>query len=379
MVKDINKQKSNLFKTKIVKFVLIPLILLILWFGLTVSYIVYLDSSFSLISHNLSQTAFTHLPIGKLEKGNYISGKFVGHEDNLGILSLRFQTFLRPSFQSEDHLLFQIKEVGQKEWYYQNTYRVGTIYDVPFFPFGFPAIKNSKDRAYEFKITSLNGDEDNSIALSNRWQNIAAKYKFTKHEILQSNINFIQFSAEKFISSFERIDVLFSSLIYLLPLLFYLILISPFEKYLSNKLSILGNSKLLRFLLPSYNLSQRYLIVFSDLILVGSILLDGFYLQLGNNFVYLLLPLMWIFTQKYFRFTSRKTFIIGVCFLLFPPVFLMFGLGQIAENMAVWAFLFLFTATIQSLLESNKSPETFDYFPSKSRRNVSKPKNKRDK
>lgn len=379
MTKETNKKKSNIFKRKIVRFIITPLLLLVLWFVSTLSYIIYLDSSFSLISHNLPITIFTHLPSGKLEKGDYISGKFVAHEDNLGILSLRFQTFFRPSYQNEDHLLFQIREVGQDKWYYQNAYRVGTIYDVPFFPFGFPKISNSKGRVYEFRIISLNGDKNNSVALNNRWQNVAAKYKFTKQEILQNKIKLIQFSVEKFTSSFERIDVIFSSLIYLLPLFFYLILISPLEKHLSNKLSILGNSRLLNRLLPSYDISQRYLITLSDSILIGAVLLDGVYLQLENNFVYLLLPSLWIVAQEHFRFTSGKTFKVGIIFLLLPPVFLLFGLGQTAENMAVWAFLFLSTGIIQSIIEVSKSPDKSYRLESISTKSIEKPKKKREK
>ncbi|PJC54312.1 MAG: hypothetical protein CO028_03290, partial [Candidatus Levybacteria bacterium CG_4_9_14_0_2_um_filter_35_21] len=91
--------------------------------------------------------------------------------------------------------------------------------------------------------------------------------------------------------------------------------------------------------------------VIFDVILLGAVLIDGLYLRLGNDFVYLLVPILWIFVQRYFRFTSRKTFIVGISMLLFPPVFLQFNLGQIAENMAVWAYLFLVAGTIQILLE----------------------------
>jgi hypothetical protein len=377
MVKDVNKPKSTLFKRKIVRFVLIPFLLLVLWFGFTVSYIMYLDSSFTLISNTLPSTVFTHLPIGTLEKGEYISGKFVGNNNNLGIISLRFKTFFRPAYENEDHLLFQIKEAGDKKWYYQNTYRVGTIYDVPFFPFGFPIITDSKGKIYEFKVTSLNGNGQNSIALSNRWQNVTAKYKFSKQELLQSKTGLLQFCFEKFISSLSTIDVFFSSSVYLLPLFFYLILISPFEKHLAKRAQYLSNSRLLRFLFPSYRANQRNRIFLADIILLGTVLLDGFYLQLGNTFVYILVPILWILTQEHFSFTSRKTILIGIGFLTFPPIFQFIGLNQIAQNMAIWAFLFLFTGTIQSLLVSNKSSKKVDYLSSKSGGNVSKPKTKR--
>lgn len=362
------KEKINkFFLNKYIKFFIIPFLLLLLWFGLTSSYIIHLDTAFSLLSYNLPKTVFTHLPQDKLEKGDYVSGEFVAQENNLGILSLRFETFLRPAYQNEDLLLFQIKEKGFSNWYYKNIYRDGTIYDVPFFPFGFPIISNSKGKTYEFKIISLKGDNNNSVAVSERWQNIAAKYKFSKTELVQNKTGLLQFSIKKFFSSLETIDVLFSSFVYLLPLFFYLTLLSPLGKYLKKPLIFigrkffnLGNSRFFKFLLPSSKTSDRFLIVFFDGILIGAALIDGFYLQLGNDFIYLLVPILWIFVQKHFGFASRKTFIVGISLLLFPPVFLQFNLGQIAENMAVWAYLFLVAGTIQALMELKSEKQVYE-------------------
>jgi len=358
MKEKVNKQKYNFFISKFIKFTIIPLLLLLLWFGLTCSYIIHLDTAFSLLSYNLPKTVFTHVQQGKLEKGDFVSGEFRAQENNLGILSLRFETFFRPAYKNEDALLFQIKQKDARNWYYENEYRDGLVYDVPFFPFGFPIINDSRGKIYEFRITSLRGDENNSVAMSERWQNIAAKYKFTKQELLQNKTEFLLFSVKKFISSLQTIDVLFSSLVYLLPLFFYLILLSPLGKnlkkpliFIGQKLSGFGRSTFLKFLLPSFKASQRFSIVFFDTVLLGVALIDGLYLQLGNDFVYLLVPILWIFVQRYFRFTSRKTFIVGISFLFFPPIFLQFNLGQIAENMAVWAYLFLVAGTIQLLIE----------------------------
>lgn len=347
MKEKINKQKLGFLLNKFIKFIIIPLSLLFLWFGLTFLYIIHLDTAFSLLSYNLPKTVFTHLPQGKLEKGNYISGEFMAQENNLGILSLRFETFFRPAYLNEDTLVFRIKEKGAKNWYYKNEYRDGLVYDVPFFPFGFPIISNSKDKTYEFKITSLQGDNSNSVAMSERWQNIAAKYKFTKHELLQNKVALLQFSVKKFINSLQTIDVLFSSLIYLLPLFFYLMFLPPLEKYLEKPLVFIGQRKKLQ-------------IVFFDTILLGAALIDGFYLRLGNDFVYLLIPILWIAVQRHFKFNSRKTFIIAIIFLLVPPVFLQFKLGQIAENMAVWAYLFLVAGTIQAMIELKSEKKVYE-------------------
>ena len=343
------KTKNNLFKNKVVKFVVMPFLLLALWFSLTFLYIIHLDTAFSLISYVLPNSVFTHVTYQKLEKGDYIEGEFRASENNLGILSLRFETFFRPAYQNEDKLLFQIKEKGDKNWYYQNTYRDGLIYDVPFFPFGFPIIKDSLGKTYEFKITSLRGDNNNSVALSSRWQNIAAKYKFNKNEILGSRFGIFKFSIRKFFISFLSIDVLFSSFIYFLPLFFYLLLLSPLGKYIQRPFLFLERK--LFDLDKVVKSSRTTSIIFSDFILLGAVLLDGFYLQLGNDFVYLLIPILWIIIQRYFGFTSKKTFIIGISFLLFPPIFLQFNLGQIALNLAVWAYLFLCAGLIQAMME----------------------------
>jgi hypothetical protein len=354
----IKNQGRGFFRSKFIKFAVIPLLLLALWFGLTCLYIIKLDTAFSLLSFNLPKTAFTHLQQEKLQKGNFVSGEFLATENNLGILSFRFETFFRPAYRSEDVLLFQIKEKDSKDWYYQGKYNDGLVYEVPFFPFGFPIIQDSKGKTYEFRITSLKGDEYNSVAVSRRWQNIAAKYKFNKHEILQNNSSFLEFSVKKFTSSFESIDVLFSSFVYLLPFLFYLILLSPLGKYFEKPLTLIGkkfsqfgSSAFLRFLLPSFKSTQRFAIIIFDSILLIVVLIDGLYLRLGNDFVYLLVPILWIFIQRYFGFTSKKTFVVALSFLLFAPVFLQFSLGQIAENMAVWAYLFLVAGTVQILIE----------------------------
>jgi hypothetical protein len=347
MKEKINKREYNLYISKFIKFAIIPLFLLLLWFGLTFLYIIHLDTAFSLLSYNLPKTVFTHLPQDKLEKGNFVSGEFVAQDNNLGILSLRFETFFRPAYQNEDLLLFQLREKGSGNWYYENIYRDGTIYDVPFFPFGFPIINDSRGKIYEFRITSLKGDNSNSVAISQRWQNIAAKYKFTGHELLQNKAEFLQFSVKKFFSSLQTIDVLFSSLVYLLPLFFYLILLSPFGKYLEKSLMLIDR----KFSLTFFKFSQSFSLTFFDAILLGAVLLDGFYLRLGNDFIYLLIPILWIVVQRHLRFTSKKTFIVAIALLLFPPVLLQFNLGQIAENVAVWSYLFLVAGTIQALTE----------------------------
>jgi len=101
----------------------------------------------------------------------------------------------------------------------------------------------------------------------------------------------------------------------------------------------------------SHDPSQQTVSISFDMILLGAALADGLYLQLGNDFVYLLVPTLWVLIQGYFGFTSRKTFLVGIALLLFSPIFLQFNLGQIAEKMGVWAFLFLVAGTIQLVWE----------------------------
>jgi len=178
-----------------------------------------------------SNSDIKNLNYDLFHKAETFKGEFVAQDNNLGIVAVRFETYIRPPYQYEDQLLFKLREKGAKSWYYQNIYRSGLVYDVPFFPFGFPQISNSKGKAYQFEITTLNTNAINKLSISNRKPILQSKYKYIGKELLHNKSEFIRFLIIKFSNAFKTPDVLFSSFIYLLPLLFYLVWISLLEKF----------------------------------------------------------------------------------------------------------------------------------------------------
>jgi len=360
------KEKNRKLSTgKIFRFVIIPLSLLALWLGLTCLYIITFDTSLSVLSYIHGKESFSKLTYNKLLKGDEIAGQFKAVENNLGIVSVKFQTFIRPPYLSEDTLTFKIKEKGVKQWYSQNTYRDGMVYDLPFFPFGFPKIADSKGKTYQFEIQSLNGNQDNAVALSNRGQNLFSKYQVSKTLLLHDRKEFCIFIIKKFVSAMLTSDVRFSSFIYLLPFLFYLLWISPFgrkvvdplTKKISRIATKIANDKFLKPFMPIFELTKDIVAHNLHWIIIFVVLIDIFIIQLTNDTVYLVIIGLWIATLRAYKIDSRTTFILALILLIIPPIFLFLKDGATAEKAAIWAYIFLIAGVVQSLMELKSSKE----------------------
>ena len=356
MEKDIKKLLKD---RKFIRYAFNPLALLLLWVVLTVLYVITFDTSFSIWSYNHPNADFTKLTFNPLYKGTEIAGQFKAQDNNLGIVSIRFQTFIRPPYSLEDHYLFKLKEIGAKNWYYENTYRSGLVYDVPFFPFGFPQITNSKGKTYEFQIISLNGNSINALEISSRKPILVSKYKYSGHELLQNKKELINFIFIKFYNAFHNPDLIFSSFIYLLPFLFYLAWISFLEntlKPITNRISSMIR-KLERnpYFGPVIRLIKKIFIHNLDYFLVFVVSVDIFVIQLTNDVVYLVIAALWIATLKVNKQDSSKSFIVGIVLIVLCPLFLALKSEPTAEKSGAWSFVFLAVGMLQLLFESKKN------------------------
>jgi hypothetical protein len=350
------KEKIKYFNKNIKRIIYMSIILVLLglWLVLTVLYVVNSDTSFSIWSYGHQRSDFTKLTFSPLYKGSKISGQFVAQDKNLGIVSVRFQTFIRPPFSLEDRYLFKIKEKSAKQWYYTNIYRSGFIYEIPFFPFGFPQIADSKGKSYQFEITSLNGNSVNALEISPSEPILQSKYKYSGHELLQNKVELIKFLIIKFTNAFKTPDVIFSSFIYSLPLILYITWILFLEKStrpITNKLKTITARSENAFVEPSVRLFKKMFIVNLDYLVVLLVLVDILILQLPNDFVYLIVAVLWIAMLKIYKENCKKTFIVGVAFIALCPLFLTFKLEPIAEQFGAWAFMFLLTGVIQLFFE----------------------------
>jgi len=171
---------------------------------------------------------------------------------------------------------------------------------------------------------------------------------------LHNKKEFLNFIFIKFSNAFKTPDVIFTSFIYFLPFLFYLIWISvlgkimkPITDRIKGIIGRLENT----FLGPFINLFKKKFIYNLDYFLILVVLVDVLIVQLTNDFVYLIVATLWVATLKVYREDNRKSFIVALIFIALCPVFLVLKSEPTAEQFGAWAFMFLVAGTIQALIE----------------------------
>lgn len=356
------KRSNTIWRSKWVIWGLIPILLLGLWFAMTFWYIVKFDQSFLVLSYNHNKESFTQLTHDRLVKGEKLVGEFTAHEDNLGIVALRFKSFQRIPYKNEDTLVFRIKEKGQKDWYYVNQYRSGFVYDVPFLPFGFPLIADSQGKTYNFELESLNGNQVNGVALSTRQPFIASKYQFDKATLQRDYKALLEFSSKKFFNSFTTIDIGYSSFVFSLPLLLYLFWISPARRKVvepamtafSNKVDIYGRKLLGEKYTYVENVSNGFVSYYLLIFILAIILIDIIILQIYNDLLYVVIAVIWFFLMKAHKLEGKSTIIIGLVLLILAPIYLQLNITNTAEKAGAWAFILICVGIFQILFELKK-------------------------
>lgn len=338
----------------------IPVLLIALWIFLTVYYIFNNSFSLSVISYSHSKNNFVNFSTYRIFAGHKVTGEFNAQENYLGIVTVSFATFNQVSYADEDTLLFRIKEAGAKQWYYQNTYRSGLIYEVPIYPFGFPRVVNSKGKNYVFEIESLNGSNLNAVAL-NSWEPVlVTRYQIPKTELLKSKINLAEFFLRRFLVSFGDRGVIFFSFVYFLPFLFYLILyFSPIKKIIESilirfrkKTTLFVNAHpVLRPFADIYSILKNKIIGNLDSVVFIVVIVNIFFVPIINDLALIVVAALWLYLAKIYKNTSRRSFLVGIFLILLCPVILYFRFEDITKKSAVWAFMFLVAGTIQALLE----------------------------
>jgi hypothetical protein len=324
------------------------IILFLLGSLLTFFYIKNSDTSFSIWSYSHPASSISNVNYDLFRKGETFKGEFVAKDNNLGIVSIRFQTYIRPPYKDEDHLLFKFKEKGSSEWYYTNVYRTGLVYDIPFFPFGFPQIADSKGKNYEFQITPLNTDKTNQISISKRYPILQTKYKYSGHELLRNPNELRKFLIIKFTNAFKTPDLIFATFIYFLPFIFYLIwfMVSWKMNFIVRKGKVY------------YGKSKTYpfgALVDLDNFLFLLMLLDIFILQIKDDAAYLIILVLWVMCADICGYKSKRSFIFALILIALCPLLLLFKAQPTAEKSAAWAFVILSAGLIQLFIEQRKN------------------------
>ena len=318
----------NVKRNKLVRYVVIPTILILFWI---ISSILFSSGvPFSVITQN-SKISFFEKTNYYLFKNALIKGQFLAKENNLGIVSIRFVPHQAIPYDEEDTLIFKIKEKGTAKWYSQNFYRSGLIYGSSLFPFGFPVISNSKNKEYQFLLISLYGNRENAIALSFLQPNVVISYQIPKQEIFKNPHTFLQFIYKKLQTTYATLNLFLNSTFFLLPLFIYFILIVfPISKISISPIKL-----------------QLFVLI---LALYDSIFIVQTYIGLT-----LIILGLWIVLVIRKKVEIRRTYLVTLFFLFATMTALLFGFSTIGAKLAFWSYLYLFVCLVQSIFILRKS------------------------
>jgi hypothetical protein len=311
-------------------------------------YVLIIDSSFLVYSFPHDNSAIKNFSQKPLLKGEKFEGEIVSIEKGLGIISLRFKSSKRIPYKDEDVIVFRVKEKGSSQWYHESTYKSGLIYDVPFLPFGFPVIQDSKGKTYQFELESLKGNVKNGVVLDTRAPIVISKYKQNKAQVLSNLSSFSEFIIKKFFNSIKIVDVYFSSIVFLLPFIFHVLWSIGYIK-LNNKNKESFYAYINNFLSRIDNTFSTYPFILISIPLI-LICIDVLFLQVLNDLLYIVISVLWIVIFKRYKLVYKYTMFLAIS-LLFIAALLELGNILAAEKAATWSFTFLVILFIQIVLE----------------------------
>ncbi|HYK07929.1 MAG TPA: hypothetical protein VEW42_00345 [Candidatus Eisenbacteria bacterium] len=335
----------------------VPVLLFFIWFAGAL--FANPQGGFTTLIYPHSNKEYTHLPKDNiLLKGTKVIGEFVSQEDNLGIVTIHVSRSLVAQPDEPLYLKFHIKEVGTQNWYYENIYNVGSLREDESIVFGFPKIGSSKGKIYEFELLSLNGDKTNAIAIINGHDSFVTRYIFSKKEISGKKLYMVM-PYKKIVSVFMYPQVLLSTSIFILPLVYYILFmllytsrhIAFFLSQLSGKtLKGVGvGSKNTNFLLQNY-LKRSFLGSFTITLITA----DIFLLQSIYYGIALGLLGFWIIAIVKDKISLKISLLFALLFLLLSELDIV--LGNIAQEnkTSMWAYFFLVIAVAQIIWRNRK-------------------------
>lgn len=340
----------------------IPFILIGFWIGASI-FTINPETAFTALRTEYEKSSFLKYKSTDLYKGDFVSASFVAAENNLGTVSVRFNTLFRDNY---DWLIFRIKEAGHPDWLYDNKYKVDQFQPDALFPFGFPIIKDSKNKKYYFEIESTAGKAGDAVAVSSKSPIFISKYQFTRLEIMSGYKKTLLFLAKKTINSFDNFNFLITSLVYLLPLLIYLLLcFSLSYKPVKSKINTSKNNHKQIHNISLFNIIKADFVARQAKLSARSLLLHPIFFIYGliitlfilfnrqkNGFSELILLVCGIFVLRLLRTSSKESFIIALAILVLCPFLFAAKFLVPAENASLWAYIFLVVGTIQAIWET---------------------------
>lgn len=329
----------RIFVNPITKWVLIPFVLLLFWLTLSMLYGSY--KSVSVLQYIQNQNSKNNFFSKKLFREQKLTGDFIAKDNHLGIIAVGFSNVPRVDYNSEDLILFRIREKNNNKWLYENTYRSGAFVSYDYYPFGFKEISDSKGKEYIFEIISNQGNNKNALETKNYNPVYLIKYKYPKREIFGSFSALGKFIVEKLITFFTNFELLLSSVVFLLPFIFYMtwtiLSIKKFEWLVSSQKKWVNK-----------RLNARNVL---GLLVIGLLYYDIIFYNFINTGFMLGILGLWIGIVLLNKYKSNVTFILAFSLITISIIAIYFHLNISINKSSAFVYYLMMIATIQSIYE----------------------------
>jgi hypothetical protein len=174
-------------KKKLFRSFIIPLVFALIGYLILISY-PYFFSKINLFDSlgALSVVDEKQINLSKSQhlSGNKITTSIESTENNLGIVLIKFAP---QSQKMADVIVFRIKEMGDDNWYSENSYNTDQFWQDEYFAFGFPSVADSKDKIYVLEIETLMEKGVGRISISSEQPHVAFVHSFSISQLREYN------------------------------------------------------------------------------------------------------------------------------------------------------------------------------------------------
>lgn len=315
----------TLINSKWIQLAFVPLVLFL--FGAITTFMQASPISATVLSINQKLESKSINSKEILLKGEQFKGKFLSKDNNLGIISIRFTDKKFVDYDDVDKIEFQLIDATTNRIMYDNTYRADLLQSVDAFPFGFPVIKESKNKQFIFIITSLNGNKANGITVDSNDNIIQTHHIYTKGEIAGSISGLINFIQRKVGFVLSDNEILLTSLFHFTPLILYFFSLLVFKRARDYPYSI-------------------------ELLLLLTILLDVFIVKEVFGSMYFALLAVWVSLVIKHNLESSVTYSYAFILCMVSLCIQFLGFSEISQKAGVWGYYFLIIGTVQLIHQS---------------------------
>lgn len=313
----------------------------------------YQDKFFTLVSRHrdvfLNQNQ-------ELLKGKVLKGSFYATQDNMGIVSILFNSHNHIVY---DTVRFRIKEKNSKQWYYESDYNTAAFFGLPLYPLGFPKINNSQGKEYYFELESISGTSTNYVSISTRYPQLESKYVFSHESIQEDKQRLTVYTIKKLFNLIQDRNVLFTFFVNLIPLIFYILFIYidseiHFYRYIKHskykdvflkliqRISSGLHEKMNQKRKQIKNKRPLYLYeILLPFLTYMLILWDIFFITKIIGIIVSILSVMSVIVFNTLSISYKITLVIVLVLLAILPFAILFEMEMVAQKLGMWAYIML--------------------------------------